>query len=387
MTPDTILLAGGGTGGHVFPMIAVADELRRLLPRLRLVFVGTERGIESQVVPERGYPLELLDILPLRGGGIGGALQGIRRAAKALPSARSLLGRYEPKVVFSIGGYAAGPVALAARTLGIPVALMEPNSVIGLANRLVAPLVARAYTAFPSVEKHFAKGSVLRTGVALRRGFEPRLYGYQGGTLNVLVLGGSQGAKSLNETVPHALGTSRTPLTVVHQAGKGNDELVRQRYEALGATEHVQVVPFIADMPRALAAADLVIGRAGAGAVSEICAVGRPSLLIPYPFASGNHQYKNALSLEQAGAARCIAASEATVQRLGEEIDALAKDPARLRSMAKSAQNIGRPDAAETVALDLLEIGNLPLDEMDGDEDLLNNAPNGNSTKLPSEVH
>jgi UDP-N-acetylglucosamine--N-acetylmuramyl-(pentapeptide) pyrophosphoryl-undecaprenol N-acetylglucosamine transferase len=361
VNPDCIVLAGGGTGGHVFPLVAVADELSRLVPRLDLCFVGTPRGIESQVVPERGYRLELLDVEPIRGGGVAGAARGIRRALASLPASRRLLERLSPKAVFSIGGYAAGPVALAARSLGIPVALMEPNSVVGLANRLVAPLVARAYTTFPEVERHFARAAVLRTGVAIRRGFAPSVYGYDGQTLNVLVLGGSQGAKSLNETVPHALSRCAVPTRVVHQAGNGNDRAVQEVYTRLGADRSVHVTPFIRDMAQALARADLVVGRAGAGAVSEICAVGRPSLLIPYPFASGDHQYTNAASLERAGAAVCIRSAEATVERLTLELDALGQDSGRLLEMAQAAEALGHPEAAETVALDLLELAGIAV--------------------------
>lgn len=384
---ECIVLTGGGTGGHVFPMIAVADELSRLAPHVDLVFVGTERGIESQVVPERGYRLELLDVLPIRGGGIGGAVKGVRRALATLPEARRLLQSLSPSVVFSLGGYAAGPISLAARSMDVPVALMEPNSVVGLSNRLVARLVSRAYTCFPEVERHFSRSSVLRTGVAIRRGFEPRPYAYDGGTLNVLVLGGSQGAKSLNESVPDALAATRAPLRVVHQAGKGNDGAVRNRYAGLGANENVSVVPFISDMPSAIATADLVIGRSGAGAVSEICAVGRPSLLIPYPFASGDHQFKNATYLEQAHAAVCLRSEDASVARLTRELDRLAADPGLLTTMAGAARGLGRPEASEVVARDLLQLGNVSLTEYEADAFDDTALAGGSSTPAPSEVH
>jgi len=258
--------------------------------------------------------------------------------------------------VFSIGGYAAGPVALAARSLGIPVALMEPNSVIGLANRLMAPLVARAYTAFPEAERHFARGVVLRTGVPLRSGFSPRAYRRNKKFLRVLVLGGSQGAKALNETVPEALALAKTPIEVVHQCGRGNDAGLAERYAGLGAKSRVSVVPFIDDMPAALAASELVVGRAGASAVSEICAVGRPSLLVPYPHAAGDHQQKNAESLQVAGAALCISSSEATASCIAGEVDRLAETPGLLERMAEAARERGRPDAAVAVARDLLEL-------------------------------
>ncbi|MEI9954653.1 MAG: undecaprenyldiphospho-muramoylpentapeptide beta-N-acetylglucosaminyltransferase [Pseudomonadota bacterium] len=355
----TLVLAGGGTGGHVYPMIAVADALRELAPEIRLVFVGTERGMESRVVPERGYELELMRVLPIRGGGVLGALRGIARAAASLPEARALLKKLAPRAVFSIGGYAAGPISLGARSLRVPVALMEPNSVIGLANRLIAPLVQRAYTAFPESERHFKPSLVLRAGVPIRKGFEPvpfmpRLYAPR-----VLVLGGSQGAKSLNEAVPRALAHVAANISVVHQCGAAHEADARRLYAGLGLQARAQVVPFIADMPQALADADLVIARSGASAVSEICAVGRPSLLVPYPFASGDHQRVNAESLVRAGAALCLSNTEATADRMAREISALFDNSMRLITMADRAAALGRPQAAEAIARDLLGLAGL----------------------------
>lgn len=355
----TLLFAGGGTGGHVFPMLAVAEKVRELLPDARLVFVGTEKGMETKLVPERGYELELVRVLPIRGGGIGGALRGIGRAASSLPEARAIIKRVAPEVVFSIGGYAAGPVALAARTRGIPLALMEPNAEIGLANRLIAPLVQRAYIAFPESQRFFKPGITLESGVPLRAGFEPTAYGLSPGKLRVLVLGGSQGAKSLNEAVPRALAELGSGVSVVHQCGPAHEAPARALYESLGLGERAQIVPFIADMPAALGAADLVVGRAGASAVGEICAVGRPSLLVPYPFA-GDHQKVNAGSLARAGAAVWVQSSEATPERLARELRALRSAPAKLTAMADCARRLGRPGAAHTIAQDLLSLAGLP---------------------------
>ena len=359
----TLLFAGGGTGGHVYPMIAVADAVRALAPELRLVFVGTERGMEKRVVPERGYELELMRVLPIRGGGVAGALRGIGRAATLVPEARALVKKFAPSAVFSIGGYAAGPVSLAARSLGVPVALMEPNSVIGLANRLIAPLVQRAYTAFPESERHFKQSVVLRAGVPIRDGFKTMPYAPHSSALRILVMGGSQGAKSLNEAVPHALAQAAPNVVVTHQCGAAHEADARRLYEALGLSERVTVVPFIADMPAALAAADLVIGRSGASAVSEICAIGRPSVLIPYPHASGDHQRINAESLVRAEAALCLTFAEASPARIAAEVTALLNDPTRLSSMAACAARLGRPDAAHAIALDLLGLAGLSSSE------------------------
>ncbi len=363
----TILLAGGGTGGHVFPMVAVADALRELRPEVRAVFVGTDRGIEGRVVPERGYELELMEVVPIRGGGVAGAVRGVARAAVSLPEAWQLVGRLQPRAVFSLGGYAAGPVSLAARLRGVPLTLNEPNAVIGLANQLIAPLVTRAYTAFPEPERHFRRRAVLRTGVPIRQGFEPRPYRRQTRLLKVLVLGGSQGAKALNEAVPAALAVTQTPVRVVHQCGRVHTEAVAERYRELGAGGRAEVVPFIDDMPAALAAAELVISRAGASAVSEICAVGRPSILVPYPHAAADHQRHNALSIERAGAGRCVANEEATPERLAAEIDRLASAPGELESMALRARDLGRPDAALTIARDLLGLAGLAVSAGDSE--------------------
>lgn len=354
----TVLFAGGGTGGHVFPMIAVADAVHSLAPGIELVFVGTERGLETKLVPERGYRLELLSVAPMRGGGAAQAIRGAARAARAVLEARTLVRAIAPAAVFSVGGYAAGPVAVAARTLRIPLALMEPNSAIGFANRLVAPLVQRAYTAFEESDRHFRAGVVLRTGVPIRAGFRPVPYA-RTGELRVLVLGGSQGAESLNVAVPRALARARINVTVMHQCGAGKDAAVRALYAELGAEKRALVVPFISDMQTELGRADLVIGRAGAGAVAEICAVGRPSILVPYPFA-GDHQRHNAASLVRAGAAVCILAPDATVERIAAELERLTADASLLPAMAAAARGLGRPDAALSIAQDLLRLAGDP---------------------------
>ena len=351
----TILFAGGGTGGHVFPMLAVADAAQALLPSLRLVFVGTDKGMETKLVPERGYQLELVKVLPIRGGGLAGALRGIGRAAGSIPDAREIVARLAPAAVFSIGGYAAGPVALAARTLGVPLALMEPNAEAGLANRLIAPFVQRAYIAFPESQRYFKPAITLQTGVPLRAGFEPAPYAAPRGGLRVLVLGGSQGAKSLNEAVPRALSHLGDTVQVVHQCGRAHEHTARALYAELGFGARARIAPFIDDMPAALAAADLVIGRAGASAVAEICAVGRPSLLVPYPFA-GDHQKLNAASVAREGAALWVSSADATPVRLATELRSLMDQPERLTAMAAVAARLGRPNAARSIAEDLLAL-------------------------------
>lgn len=363
MSRPTILFAGGGTGGHVFPLVAVADAMGILEPDVDRVFVGTARGLEAKLVPARGYALELLEVLPLRGAGVVGAARGALRAGGAVREALALLRRLGPRAVFSVGGYAAGPVSLAAALLGVPLALIEPNSVIGFANRLIAPLVDRAYTAFEPVERHFKAARVLRAGVPIRSGFAPAPYTATARPFPVLVLGGSQGARSLNEVVPRALAAVGEDLAIVHQAGPRDIDAVRALYDELGIGARARTTPFIDDMPTALARAGLVIGRSGASAVSEICAVGRPSILVPYPFAAGDHQRKNALVLEREGAAETVPADRVTPEFLAGLIQRLVRDPARLEHMAAAAQRLGKPNAAATIAADLLALAGLDLAE------------------------
>jgi UDP-N-acetylglucosamine--N-acetylmuramyl-(pentapeptide) pyrophosphoryl-undecaprenol N-acetylglucosamine transferase len=353
-----LMFAGGGTGGHVYPLIAVADAVRSLDPSVGVVFVGTQRGLETRIVPERGYELELVRVRPMRGDGALGALSGALRAAGATVEAGGLFAKYRPSAVFSIGGYAAGPVALAARLRGVKVALIEPNSEIGLANRLIAPFVQRAYTAFPESARFFRSSLVLQAGVPIRAGFEAAPYAPSSGNLRVLVFGGSQGARSLNEAVPRALAALKLPLRVLHQCGSAEERAVRALYRELGLEALADVRPFIDDMQAALAGADLVVARSGASSVAEICAVGRPSLLVPYPHA-GDHQRMNAASLETAGAALAVADQEATAERLARELEKLCADPGRLARMAEAARRIGRPEAAYTIARDLLKLADL----------------------------
>lgn len=358
----TVMIAGGGTGGHVFPMVAVGDAVRAADAGSRVVYVGTARGIEARVMKERGDDLELLDIRPLRGGGLRGFMSGAARAAASIPEARRLVAKTGASVVLSVGGYAGGPVALAARTLGVPVALLEPNSVLGLSNRLLTPLVKRAYTAFPEVERSFKSDVIVRAGVPLRGAFAAAPYAPKpDGRVSILILGGSQGAKALNEVVPRAIQIASSharslTLDVVHQAGRDREAETRALYDELGLSASVSVVPFIHDMAGALAGADVIIGRAGASSLAEICAVGRPSILIPYPFAADDHQLRNAVSLESAGAAVAIAQADATAERVASEIDRLARDPDLRARMAEAAASRSAPDAARRVAEDLLTL-------------------------------
>jgi len=359
MVAPRILIAGGGTGGHVFPMVAVADALRAEREDAELLFVGTGRGIETRVVPEAGYELNRLDVLPLRGRGFGGFVRGAARAMAIVPEARRLVRKFAPDVVFSVGGYAAGPVSVAARSCGVPVTLMEPNAVTGFTNRLLRPFICRAYVCFPEAGASFAKRAVRHTGVPLRRVFSPGPYTTAEEPMRVLIMGGSQGAVALNEAVPRAVCRAieaGVKMDIVHQTGRGKDEAVVALYAELGLGDAVRITTFIDDVAEALSEADLVIERSGAGSLAELCAVGRPGLLIPYPHAADDHQRHNAESLMRDGAAVCVVQAEATEDRLAEELKRLGQGYEVRRGMAEAATRRGRPHAAAEIARDLLAL-------------------------------
>ena len=355
-----VMLAGGGTGGHVFPLVAVANALKELDATCSVVFVGTRRGMEANVVPSLGHAIEFLDIRPIRGQGVAGALRGVTRAAAVMPASLRLLDRIHPNVVLSVGGYAAGPITLAAWMRGITTALLEPNSAMGLANLWVAQVIDRAYTAFAEVEDHFSNFRVLRAGVPLRKGFEPRSLTEHLGGLRILVLGGSQGAAALNELVPRVIQQLGSSVEVVHQCGEKHAMRVREAYGDVKSTR-VRVVPFIEDMPTAIGWSDVVISRSGASAVSEICAIGRASILIPYPYAAGAHQLKNARALESTAAAICIDPAAANLQTVTDCLIRLQQDRDLLHKMSRAAQQWGRPRAAFAIAQDLIELGDPAL--------------------------
>jgi UDP-N-acetylglucosamine--N-acetylmuramyl-(pentapeptide) pyrophosphoryl-undecaprenol N-acetylglucosamine transferase len=358
MTAPRILVAGGGTGGHVFPGIAVADALRALTD-VDVTFAGTPRGIEGTVVPARGYALEMLRVDPLKGVGALKATKGALVAARATLAAFALVRKVKPAAILSVGGYAAGPVALAGVSLGIPLAILEPNSMLGLTNRVLVPFCKRAYVAWSELADRIGPAKARVFGVPLRQGFAPRPYA-PSDTARVLVLGGSQGAAALNERVPAALARVKktvSTLEVLHQAGRDRGAKVREAYA--GRAIAADVREFVDDMPRAMEWADVIVARSGAATVAEIAALGRASILVPFPFAADDHQFKNAMALASLGGAVCIRQDDATVERLGAELLRVLGDSALRVRMADAANGHGRPHAAADIARDLLVVADI----------------------------
>lgn len=353
-----IIVAGGGTGGHLFPGIAVGQELRARLGA-DLLFVGTARGIEARVLPARGEALRLLEVSPLKGRSPGELLRSVGRLPGAALEARRIVREHDTDLVIGVGGYASGPVLAAAASLGIPTAVLEQNAHVGLTNRMVAPLVGRAYVSFEETAERFGArarvlGNPIRPAlakVARRAAVDPD--GFEARANTILVLGGSQGAGALNELVPAALaGVERGAMRVVHQTGAAMREEVQARYDALGVA--ADVVSFIDDMAGAYASAALVVARAGATTLAEVCAIGRPSVLVPYPHAADDHQTRNARALEIEGAAVCLPQEEMDA-RLQPVLRELLADPAKRRAMSDAARRRGRPDAAAAIVDDLCE--------------------------------
>lgn len=357
-----VMVAGGGTGGHLFPGLAVIEELRRRIPGLEVKFVGTARGIEARILPQRGEQLELLKVTPLKGQGVGARLKSVARIPAAMMQASSLMRDFEPDLVLGVGGYASGPVLLAASLSGRPTALLEQNARVGMTNRMLAPFVDRAYVTFEQTEAVFGKAKSRLTGNPVRQEFveHARLAladpeGFESRARTVLILGGSQGARKLNEAVPRALsraGLAHRNLDVVHQTGESMRDEVERAYRELGI--RARVVTFIDEIARAYANAALVVARAGATTLAELCAIGRASILIPYPFAAEDHQAKNAKALEEQGASICIRESELEVEALGELIGDLLDDVSKRQAMAQAARDHGRPDAAAAIVDDIM---------------------------------
>jgi len=348
----TVLVAAGGTGGHLFPGIAVADELVRRDGTTRVVFAGTARGLETRLVPRAGYALELLPILPLNGIGLARMLKGLVVLPWGLLRSLLLVLRLRPAAVLGIGGYAGGPVTLLAALLGVRAVILEPNAKPGFTNRVLKPFARAAACAYEETRDAFGRKGVL-TGNPVRGGFAALPRKEHREPMTLLAFGGSQGSRVLNRALvaalPHLPGAER--LRIVHQTGPAMREEVEAAYRA--ASRPGEVVAFLDDMEARLAAADLVLARSGATTCAELTVAGRASILVPFALAADDHQRTNARALEAAGAARMLEEKDLSGESLGGAVRALVDTPARLRAMDEAARRLGRPDAAARVA-DLL---------------------------------
>jgi len=345
------ILAGGGTGGHVIPALAIANELKKNYGA-EVLFIGTARGIENRLVPAAGYPLQLVRVGALKNVSLMTRAKTAFDLPRAVWDASRMLNEFAPDVVIGVGGYASGPAMLAAVVKHIPTLAFEPNVVPGFANRVVARFVSGAAVHFEETAKYFRHAEV--TGVPVRQAFFeiPVLTNKKrGGTPTLLVFGGSQGAHAINEAMIRCLPELRRQapgIHIIHQTGERDYNDARAAYASLG--ESAEVFKFIEDMPAAFARADLVVCRSGASTVAEITAAGKPAIFVPFPRAADDHQRVNAEALARTGAAVVVEESKLEGVWLAETIAALLGDARRLQIMSEAARELAHPNAARDIA-------------------------------------
>jgi UDP-N-acetylglucosamine--N-acetylmuramyl-(pentapeptide) pyrophosphoryl-undecaprenol N-acetylglucosamine transferase len=369
MTGPRVVIAGGGTGGHLFPGIAIARELMARRPEAAVSFAGTARGIESRVVPREGFSLDLLRSAGLKGRSLVGAARAVALLPLGAVDAWRILSRRKPDLVIGVGGYSSGPVVMLAALRGIPTLLAEQNAVPGLTNRLLSRVVSAAAVTFESTVSFFGRrgfvaGNPVRSEFfaaehaedAAEHAEYAELPPDRGSRPRVLIFGGSQGAHAINvamvEAAPRLAADGGVDIT--HQTGERDLELVRRAYRAAGLAARVE--PFLFAMDREMKQADVIVSRAGSTSIAELTAVGRAAILIPLPTAADDHQTKNAEVLVQAGAAELIAQKDLTGNVLADRVLALARDPDRRAAIATAARRLARPDAARAIVDRALEL-------------------------------
>ncbi|MES1262265.1 MAG: undecaprenyldiphospho-muramoylpentapeptide beta-N-acetylglucosaminyltransferase [Acidobacteriota bacterium] len=348
------VMAGGGTGGHVIPAIAVARELVRR--GQEVVFVGTERGVEARLVPAAGFRLEKIRVGGLKNLGVATRFVSLWRLLAETAGQWKRLGEWRPAAVFSMGGYVAGPPVLAALLRGVPVVVMEPNAVPGATNRWIARWVKRALVGFGETARFFPKGRTELTGLPVRQEFFEIRPKHEEREFTVLITGGSQGSRTLNEAARQSWVLFREaslPVRFIHQSGVPMHEALAAEFAATGLAG--EVTAFLTDMPAAFSRADLIVCRAGAGAVSELAAAGKPSVLIPFPFAADDHQLKNAQAFERAGAAELSLDRDWNGEKFFAVVSRLCRDRARLTEMGENARKLARSGAASRAAEILID--------------------------------
>ena len=349
------MIVGGGTGGHVYPALSMAEAFKKADPKLDVHFVGTRKGMEFKLVPEAGYQLHLVEI--------GRMNHNVSKKEKlitllTLPVAflksLFLLLKLRPKAVVGVGGYASVPVMLVAAVLGFKCFIWEPNAIPGLANRVLSKFVKNALLIFDEAKKHVKSSNIYSVGLPIRDDIESQVesknYNAKKQKLNLLIFGGSQGARAINEAVSDMLLTEPNVFEhfdVVHQTGKHDIEKIEKVYKENNTP--VDVMTYISDMPEKLKWADIVIARSGASTLAELAAMGLPSILIPYPLASDNHQQKNAMAFEKAGAAKMLLQKQLTSKALYSQLEEFYKNNHQLEEMSKKAKDFYKKSAADEI--------------------------------------
>jgi UDP-N-acetylglucosamine--N-acetylmuramyl-(pentapeptide) pyrophosphoryl-undecaprenol N-acetylglucosamine transferase len=353
-----LVIAGGGTGGHLFPGIAIAEAVMARDPSAEVLFVGTARGIESRAVPRAGFKLALIEVSGLKGASFGKTLGTMVKLPTAGFASRRILKDFGADVVIGVGGYASGPVLVAAKLMGLPTAICEQNSVPGVTNRILARVVNRIFVTFKASLPHFPADKVVLVGNPVRRSFQDAARAATAKNDDdgrvpgrIFVFGGSQGARPLNEAMPQAMALLKDKghaISVVHQAGKDAVDGVKAAYDEAGVV--ADVTPFIDDMVSHYRAADVVICRAGATSCAEVTALGAAAILVPFPQAADDHQTMNAKDLVDVGAAVMLPQRDLTPAALAELVHGLLSDPVALQALREKSLAAGRLDAADVIA-------------------------------------
>lgn len=351
----TIVIAAGGTGGHLYPAVALAREFLRRDSSTKILFVGTERGIESKVLAHEGFELLFITAKPVMGKSIVSVMQGLLSVPVGLWQSLSILRGRRADLVIGVGGYTSPTMLAAAALRSIPRVILEPNAYPGMANKAVAPFAQRVFLAFESAADLFDRSKVRVVGTPVRQEFLTPFESTEstpsdGSHVHLLIFGGSQGAKAINSAVLDGLAslTARMPnLTITHQTGEADYQRVYETYAKLGVK--AQVAPFLYDMPAVLRSADLVVARAGAMTIAELTACGKPAILIPLPTAIYDHQMKNARAMEAAGGAIVLPQANLTGSTLSDSINEIVKDFSRLQAMSDKSRAMRRIDAGEAI--------------------------------------
>ncbi len=346
---NSVIIGGGGTGGHIYPGIAIAQEFKRRNANCEIVFVGTARGLENKIVPREGFKLELIEVAALKSVSVGKRIKSLGMLPRSFLVVRSLINKYRPDVVIGVGGYASGPMVLTAALMGIPTMIAEQNALPGFTNRMLVRFVKAAAVSFEEAKSFFGRKAEI-TGNPVRAEFFAIAPKLKSEVMSIVITGGSQGARAINEAMMAALPrleSKKDMLSIVHQTGEADFERVKNAYAQTALKAEVK--PFIEKIVDEFAQADLVISRAGATTVAELAAAGRPALMIPFPLAADDHQRKNAEAVERAGAGRMILQAELSGERLAKEILALINDPGKLAAMSTASKKLAHPDAAAKV--------------------------------------
>lgn len=357
-TGFTMVITGGGTGGHLFPGVAVAQALMARLPGARVVFIGTGRLVDQNAMARYGFESREVRCGALKGGTLLAKLTTLSRLPFSLLAAWRVLREIRPRLVLGVGGYVTGPVVLAARLLGIATCIHEQNSVPGLANRRLGALVDRVFVSIPGSERYFTAERCLLSGNPLRREILAlaRQPAPEAGPV-LLVLGGSQGAHRLNTLLPEAIaaiGVLPAGFRVIHQTGVADEASVRAAYRQEGIT--AEVAAFFTDMAAVYRQAGLVVSRAGATTLAELTALGKPAILVPFPFAADDHQRKNAEALVAGNAARMLLEEGLSAATLAREIETIMNDLELRQRMGRAARTLAKPEAVETIVEECLRL-------------------------------